>query len=241
MEATSHRSQCYDAYLFQVPVIDEGLRYLLFKAQYLNPLEVVLKWWWLSGTVVKYSSLEGCITAWCQRRLQRCQISPVAPTVLGAASQSVVSPAGWYFRCVQIMQKKHFANHHYTGVLFLLHALPGRSRQLSVILPSALPRLRAAAVWSLLPFSPCHITSFLSIFMWATSFRFLFFFLLYWFPSLVSPLGWSTSTPAWWCLPIRSASCQVLTAVLWWRERTRQTWRMKSCTQNPLCSANSKP
>lgn len=105
MEATSHRSQCYDVYLFQVPVIDEGLRYLLFKAQYLNPLEVVLKWWWLSGTVVKYSSLEGCITAWCQRRLQRCQISPVAPTVLGAASQSVVSPAGWYFRCVQIMQK----------------------------------------------------------------------------------------------------------------------------------------
>lgn len=35
--------KCYDVYLFQVPVIDDSLKHLLFKAQYFNPLEVILK------------------------------------------------------------------------------------------------------------------------------------------------------------------------------------------------------
>lgn len=53
--------------------------------------------------------------------------------------------------------------------------------------------------------------------------------------------GWSTNTPAWLCLPIRSVKCRWPTAVPWWRERTRETWRMRLCTQNLHCLGNSKP
>lgn len=54
-------------------------------------------------------------------------------------------------------------------------------------------------------------------------------------------LGWSISTPGWWCLPIRNVRCQELTAVLWWRARMRETWRMKLHTQSLLYWGNSKP
>lgn len=51
--------------------------------------------------------------------------------------------------------------------------------------------------------------------------------------------GWSTSTLAWWCRPVKSVSCQLQTAAVWMKGRNLMTtW---STPRNLHCWGNSAP